>query len=453
MRRLLIGLALVAAAESVAAQPSSERVFESARGWTVYVRTSIARPFIEDDQGSSFGSGVLIDATRGWVLTNAHVASHSYSDITIEFRGQKSLRAKPVYVDSYLDVAVIAYDPHELKIHPREPELECHALPAVGHPVGAFGHPWGFRFTGTRGITSARTSRFGPDMLQTDAPINSGNSGGPLISLETGRVLGLNTLTMQKTKAEGISFAVPMPLVCTVLNQLRQGKDPSPPAHLVDFAVSEGQERTLVVASSRLPAGSIDLRVGDKILAVGPHGEAIQTESELVDRLRASLGDVNLRVSRNGSNVSLRGSWPAAPLITQRHALWINGAMFSESEPQFAASLAGAPALMVHHVEPGSEAEGVEIAAFDFLESANGTAVRSLEDLESVARQAALDGQDLDLLLLRVAHNSQRDLFDHQLRSLSAADIERVGPPESQAARASANTDVTLAKSTPGRLR
>jgi len=446
MRRLAVIVALVAAAEIAAAQSNAEQAFARAKGWTVYVRTSTTRPFIEDDQGSLFGSGLLVDSARGWVLTNAHVASHSYSEVTIEFRGEKSLRAKPVYVDPYLDIAVVAYDPRALKIHPHEPELECQGLPAVGHPVGAFGHPWGFRFTGTRGITSAQTSRFGPDMLQTDAPVNAGNSGGPLISLETGRVLGLNTLTIQKNKAEGLSFAVPMPLVCTVLNQLRSGKDPSPPAHLVEFAVNESGERTLVVANSRLPIGSLDLHVGDEIVAVGPDGASVQTVAELVDRLRGTLNNVNLRVKRGGGSVLLRGSWPAAPLITQRRGLWINGAMFSESDSQYASLIAGSPPLMVHHVEPGSEAEGLQIAAFDLLESVNGEVVRSLEDLESIARRASSAGKDLDFLLLRFADGNSQDLFFHELRSLSPADIEWVGPLESEAARASAKIDDAVGK-------
>lgn len=447
MRCLVIAVGLVAVAEVAAAQSSAERAFESARGWTVYVRTSITRPFIEDEPGSLAGAGILVDSAHGWILTNAHVASHSYSEVTVEFRGEKSLRAKPVYVDPYLDIAVIAYDPSEMKTPRREADLECRDLPAVGHPVGAFGHPWGFRFTGTRGITSAKTSRFGPDMLQTDAAINGGNSGGPLISLETGRVLAVNTLSMQKDKAQGLSFAVPMPLVCTVLNELRQGKNPSPPAHLVDFAVNESRERTLIVANSRLPTGTLDLRAGDEVLAVGPEGAAVQTEAELVDRLRGRLDNVTLRVNRNGSSVSLHGSWPAAPLITQRHALWINGAMFSAPEPQYSALVTGSLALMVHYIEPGSEAEARQIAMFDLLESANGKVMRSLDDLESLARQAALDGKDLDLLLLRFADGNSRDLFFHQLRSLSPGDIEQVGPAESRVARASGVMGDTIDKS------
>jgi Trypsin-like peptidase domain len=365
---------------------------------------------------------------RGWVLTNAHVASRSYSDITVGFREQKSIPAERVYVDPYLDVAIIAYDPDQLKVHPKAPELECAATPAVGHPVGAFGHPWGFRFTGTRGIASARTSRLGPDMLQTDAPINSGNSGGPLISLETGLVLGLNAASIRKDRADGLSFAVPMPLICTVLDLLRQGNNPSPPAPIVDFAVDANGERTLVVASSRLPAGSVDLRVADEIVAAGPQDASVKTESELIDQVRGTLDNVSLRVRRNGAELSLRGPWPPSPLVTQRRALWINGAMFGDTEPQISSLVAGSPALMVHHIEPGTEAEGAEIEAFDLLVLADGKAVHSLQELETVAKRAAAADRELELLLLRLG-SENHELFLHQRRYLAATDIERVGPP------------------------
>ena len=86
--------------------------------------------------------------------------------------------------------------------HVNAPTLDCGTMPPVAHSVGAFGHPWGFRFTGTRGITSAVTTRLGPNMLQTDAPINEGNSGGPLISLETGKVVGINTAKIKEESVE-----------------------------------------------------------------------------------------------------------------------------------------------------------------------------------------------------------------------------------------------------------
>ncbi len=424
--RVTLSVALLLATTPSFAGSTAETAFENARDWTVYIKTSVDRAFVEDNQGSLTGSGMVIDAARGWVLTNAHVSSHSYSQIAIAFRGGKPLPAKRVYVDPYLDLAIIAYDPRLLQSPPPEPTLECDSLPPVGHPVGAFGHPWGFRFTGTRGIASAVTSRLGPDMLQTDAPINAGNSGGPLISLESGRVLGVNTATLSKGTSEGMSFAIPMPFACTIINLLRQGRDPSPPDALVDFAIDEDNEYTMVVASSRLPAGGIDLHVGDELISAGVSARALNSASDLVDALRGGLNDVTLRVRRNGADITLRGQWPAAARITERQALWLSGAMFASAE-HVSAGFKGLPALMVHHVEPGSDAEASNIAPFDLLLTADGHEVRSLLELETLARRALAEDRKLALIFLRLAPANQMELFLHERRYLAATDLEWIG--------------------------
>lgn len=103
-------------------------------------------------------------AARGWVLTNAHDATHSHAALALAFVAGESVLAERLYVDPHLDPAVLRFDPRALPAGAVTPELECDTLPSVGHPVGAFGHPWGFRFTGTRGITSAGTSRLGATM-------------------------------------------------------------------------------------------------------------------------------------------------------------------------------------------------------------------------------------------------------------------------------------------------
>jgi hypothetical protein len=241
---------------------------------------------------------------------------------------------------------------------------------------------------------------------------------------------------MRKDQTEGLSFAVPMPLICTVLKLLRDGLDPSPPIRAIDFAVDENDEKTLVVARSRLPEGSVRLEAGDEIVGAGPQTVRVVTESEVVDQLRGTLDDVRLRILRNGKELLIHGRWPAVPLVTQRRALWINGAMFADSQPELSALVSGSPALMVHHVEPGSEAEGSEIAAFDMLMSADGQRVDSLDALENVARLAAKEDRDIELVLLRLAERDQRDLFVHQRRRLTPADTERIGPAESRTANA-----------------
>lgn len=433
--RVLLLFALTLTLTPAFAGPSGENVFEEAKQWTVQIRTAVDRAFIEDSQGSASGAGILIDAKRGWILTNAHVASHSFSEITVVFQDQRPLRGERVYVDPYLDLAVVAYDPKELPGKPPEPALDCATIPVVGHPVGAFGHPWGFRFTGTRGIASAVTSRLGPTMLQTDAPINHGNSGGPLISLETGRVVGVNAATLRKDKAEGINFAVPMPYACTIIELLQRGHDPSPPADLVDFSVDEDGEQTLLVARSRLPNGSLDLRVGDIVLAVGTPAGDVSSQTELVDSLRGGLGDVTLRVKRDGKQTVIRGNWPAATRVTERQALWISGALFADAEVMTSGQLSSAPGLMVHHIEPGSVAEIVELHILDLVVSADGTPVDSLATLQQLAEHAAAEKRHLSLLLLRLASDDQPKLFVYQSRLLDASDIEHVGSPISVVSR------------------
>lgn len=410
------------------AESPGEEAFRLAADWTVQVRTALGRPFVEDEQGTWMGAGMLVDADRGWILTNAHVAGRSYGKVAIAFKDGRIVPAERVYVDPHLDLAVLAFDPRGLARKTSVPTLDCSPTPPVGHPVGAFGHPWGFRFTGTRGITSAVTTRLGPNMLQTDAPINEGNSGGPLISLETGQVVGVNTAKIKEEAVEGLSFAVPMHYACTILDLLKQARDPSPPARLVDFAVDENDEQTMLVARSRLPAGALDLRVGDEIVGLQSPDRALSNESDLMDGLRGWLDAVNLRILRDGKVLGVQGRWPAAARVTERHGVWISGALIAEAEPLTAGLLAGAPALMVHHVDPGSEAESAGLVLYDLLVSADRAPIDSLASLLRRAQLAEAADRPLDLMLLRLASEFSERLFVHQRRLLPVSELQMIGP-------------------------
>ena len=437
--QLILVLALVGG--PAFAQDPAENAFERAQAWTVYIKGSLETPFAHDEQGSWTGSGLVVDAARGWVLTNAHVASHSYAQLSVTFHNGKPLPVQRVYVDPYLDLAVLAYDPKALAALVPEPTLECDTVPATGHPVGAYGHPWGFKFTGTRGITSALTSRLGPDMLQTDAAINSGNSVGPLISLRSGNVVGVNTATAQrgKEKAAGIGFAVPMPFASHMLALLRDGLDPSPPDKLVHFAVDDGDERTLTVAHSRLPAGTLDLRPGDTITAAD--GRPVATQAELVDALRGHLADARVTVERGGQSVILTGHWPAAERITTRQGVKVGGALFSASDSVMSGFLEDSPALMIHYVEPGSDAESAELQAYDLLLSADGQPVESLAKLSQLVDRAHDKGTVLNLVLMRV--DGKDELFTYHRRTLPATSVRLV--------RAAPAPEVRVAAATPQR--
>jgi serine protease Do len=425
LRPLCVLLLLAATAH---AENEGEEAFRAAADWTVQVRTSVNQPFYEDEQATWMGAGMLVDARRGWVLTNAHVAGHSYGKVSIAFKDGKAVPARRVYVDPYLDLAVLAYDPRRLPPKTSTPTLDCRSIPAVGHPVGAFGHPWGFRFTGTRGITSAVTTRLGPNMLQTDAPINEGNSGGPLISLETGQVVGVNAAKIKEQSVEGLSFAVPMPYACTLIDLLRKDRDPSPPAHLVDFATDENDEQSMIVARSRLPPGTLDLRVGDEIVGLASPARELATETDLVDALRGHLDAVTLRVVRDGGQVDVTGHWPSAAQVTERRGVWISGALIADAEPLTNGLIAGSPTLMVHHVSPGSAAESAGLTTYDLLVSVDRAPVDSLATLLQRARAARAADRPLELMLLRLTPETQDVLFTHQRRLLPVEDLQQIGP-------------------------
>lgn len=436
-RSLLLVLTALATALPVHAHASAEQIFAAAAKWTVIVRTAVDLPFIEDEQEASIGSGFVVDAKRGWILTNAHVTSYSRAHLTVSFRGQKPQAAHTLYVDPYLDFAVIEFDPSADEEPVTEVSLDCEQLPPTGLPVGAFGHPWKYYFTGTRGITSAITARFGPDMLQTDAPINEGNSGGALISLDSGKVIGINAAIAVKDKkrAEGIGFAVPMIHACRILTLLRQATDPSPPESLVNFATGLNGERSLTVAHTRLPAGAIALRPDDTILAV--NGATVATEGAFIDRTRGHLDQLRLQVERDGEPVELTGSWPAAPHVLDRHGLLVAGALFAAPPAAFSALVNVPTRAMVHHVNPGSEANAAGLSVYDLVLRVNGQPIDNLEDLGMDAQRARLANQPLKLVVMKLSASTTA-LFDFYEIELPVDAVEAIAltPPKSEAVAA-----------------
>jgi serine protease Do len=137
------------------------------------------------------------------------------------------LKAEKAYVDNHLDVAALKIEPASIPKQAAAAELQCAAEYPPGRLVIAFGHPWSLDYTATRGIISGVKVGEGAGSLQTDAALNPGNSGGPLIDAETGLIVGINASRLKG--AEGLHFAVPIKFVRTILDLLKQGKDPAPP--------------------------------------------------------------------------------------------------------------------------------------------------------------------------------------------------------------------------------
>jgi S1-C subfamily serine protease len=389
MKRVLL-IAGMIASWAAHAGPSAEKIFAAARSYTAYIETRIETPFIEDEQGSTFGAAFVIDRERRWLLTNAHVSGRSPAHITAMFAGAEPVNARPVYIDPYLDLAVLEYEPVQFEV-PRAARLECNFAPGTGHPVGAFGHPNGFKFSGTRGVISGHTYRFGADWLQTDAPINGGNSGGPLISLASGRVVGVNTATLNDHESQNANFAMLSVQACRVIDLLKKGEDPRPALLGVSF-FREGDEDSLMVAKVFAIGAEAGLRHGDVILGIAGVREVPTSEGQLIHLLRGRSRNVPLEIRRNGEMMTINASFPARATPLERRGLNVGGALLALSNQTDIEGLVSATPVMVHAVTRGSPAEIARLKPYDHLVAIDGVAVDNIDDLEATVRAHQADG-------------------------------------------------------------
>ena len=417
LRRTLAACTLAAAFGAPAAD-NSETIFNQALSYTVQIRTAVATPLEGDLKGTQRGAGFMVDAERGWVMTNAHVVSRSPSRVEVAFQGQSYSEAEKIYVDPHLDLAIVRVAiPEGQRVNAAT--LECGELPRVGHPVGAFGHPWNMRYTGTRGIVSGMTSRMYTELLQTDAPINQGNSGGPLISLDTGRIVGINTAQIKGS--QNTNFAVGMKYACRVMELLRAGRDPSPPALPVVYFNDYDDERVLKVARNYEGSGTIDLRAGDIIRGVVGVAESVQNETQLYHALRGRLDSFSLKVERAGMEITVTGSAHAHALALDVQGVVAGGVFFAPTPMRDVAEVR-VGTLMVHHVERGSDGDAKELRRGDFLEAMDGEAVSSLEQLQE---RLVAAGGTVTLTLKRYSGGDR--VFAYIERRLRIEDVQRVG--------------------------
>jgi serine protease DegQ len=166
------------------------------------------------------GSGVIVDAAKGYILTNHHVIANA-DKITVTLLENRSLTARVVGSDEASDLAVLQVDAANLTSIPFGDSSSLH----VGDYVVAIGNPFGFTNSVTSGIVSALgRSGLNPqafeDFIQTDASINPGNSGGALVDLN-GKLVGINSAIISRTGGNvGIGFAIPVNMVRTIMQQL-----------------------------------------------------------------------------------------------------------------------------------------------------------------------------------------------------------------------------------------
>ncbi|MGE3334269.1 MAG: DegQ family serine endoprotease [Rhodospirillaceae bacterium] len=340
----------------------------------------------------SAGSGIIIDAKKGYILTNHHVIADA-TDIQVTLHDRRQLTAKMVGSDEGTDIALLQVDAKDLDALPIGDSNELR----VGDYVFAVGSPFGLQKTVTSGIVSALGRSGGgieeyEDFIQTDAAINPGNSGGPLVNLK-GELVGVNTAILGPAGGNvGVGFAVPTSMVKGVIAQLqefgevRRGRigvaisDITP-----EVAANLGIDRTegalIGSVEKGTPADKAGIRAGD--VAIEMDGKPLRGSSDLRNRIgMLTIGtDVNITVLREGQKKTFKvniGKQAAAQLAKLPDRQALEGASFS-------ATTRGddATGAKVTDVEQGSPAERIGLEVGDIVTAVNTKSVKSLEEFQT----------------------------------------------------------------------
>jgi Do/DeqQ family serine protease len=360
-----------------------------------------------DQTQRSLGSGVIIDAS-GLVVTNNHVIANA-EQIKVTLGDKREFEVEAVLKDARTDLAILRIKDGKEKF----PFLEFGNSDElqVGDVVLAIGNPFGVGQTVTHGIVSAlaRTQIGISDFqffIQTDAAINLGNSGGPLVDL-SGRLVGINTAIFSRSGgSQGVGFAIPANMVRVVVASAQTGgtavKRPWLGARLqavtpdiaekFDLKRPAGAVVTNVTAAS--PAARAGLKTGDVIIAVD--GQSVDDPNAFNYRFmtQALGGQVQLGVVRGGKEMRVAVALETAPempreeLIIQSRSPF-QGLKVVNLSPAVADELrldAGTVGVVVVDIAAGTPSQSVGFQRGDLVLEVNGEKVLRTRDLERITK-------------------------------------------------------------------
>jgi Do/DeqQ family serine protease len=361
------------------------------------------RGFPGRSQPQGAGSGVIVDAEQGLILTNHHVVDGA-TEILVTLNDQREFTAELVGSDELSDIALIRIEAEDLN----QIELGDSDALEVGDFVVAIGNPFGFSHTVTSGIVSGK-GRFGlnresyEDFIQTDAAINPGNSGGALVNLR-GQLVGINSaiITGGGPGNIGIGFAIPVNMARAVMEQLMEYGDVRrgllgisiqglTPALADEFEVPANHGAVVTQVTPGSAADDAGIQEGDVIVAVNGHDVRDHND------LRNTIGmtrvgeDLELAVIRGGEHLQLAAmiADPQARTMAMDRdetSPLLAGGTFSDLDQR--ATSEGITGVLLSEVEPGSLLDREGLRPGDIITSVNRQNVDSLADFEALTAES-----------------------------------------------------------------
>jgi len=352
------------------------------------------------------GSGVIISPS-GYIVTNQHVVDGAV-DIRVSMSDRRILSAKLVGSDPLTDLAVLKVEGKDLPSVPWGNSADLRP----GQTVLAFGNPFGFRFTVTRGIVSAlnRPNPYSDNprkpggFIQTDAAINQGNSGGPLVNAH-GEVVGINTFLISPSGTfSGMGFAIPSQIVQpTVETLIRDGKvthaymgvgiSDLTPENAKFFQASNGSGAVITQVEPDSPAAKTGLKVGDVITEFDGQKVSDATELQIVVGGKRPGTTVKLGVLRDGKAMTMPVMLEAmgsrekgtSEVGENTHGKMRWGLGLADLTPELREQLEAPNNLqgaVIEHIEPGSPADDAGLRRGDVITQVNRKSVDSASEIQ-----------------------------------------------------------------------
>ncbi len=347
------------------------------------------------------GSGVIVDAKKGYIMTNNHVIAHANS-IIVTLKNKQKLKAKLIGSDPETDIAILQVNAKHLTALPFADSDQLQ----VGDFVVAIGNPFGLSQTVTSGMVSA-LGRMDlgiegyENFIQTDASINPGNSGGALVDLH-GRLIGINSAILAPTGGNvGIGFAIPINMAKKVMDQLiehgniKRGllgvqiQDLTPElAEAMDLKGIQGALVSRVTPNSA--AEKAGIQAGDVIVAINDKKITGSSALRTTIGLKRIGAKIKVELFRNKQRISLNaqiGKETSQSYNSTSHTPLLQGATFkalNKANP-YHGSTSG---LLITAIEPNSPAMRVGLMKGDIILAVNKQKIFNLSDLDKAAKSS-----------------------------------------------------------------